>query len=80
MLKIPCKCTMMIVVCKIVKYGTKMEIKNLTTTTNITYRLQYTVSQPRREDGRTRNNQGDTEIKFLDDMCKLYFLGQDLMR
>jgi hypothetical protein len=26
----------MIIVCKIVKYGTKMEIKNLTTTTNFT--------------------------------------------
>jgi hypothetical protein len=31
MLKIPCNCAMMIVACIIVKYGTKMEIKNLTT-------------------------------------------------
>jgi hypothetical protein len=37
MLKIPCNCAMMIVACIIVKYGTKMEIKNLTTTTTLSF-------------------------------------------
>jgi hypothetical protein len=67
MLKIPCNRTMMIIVCKIVKYGTKMEIKNLTTTTIISRGKQLTTRKNNSRTPMTQqkpgNSRGDSSNK-----------------